>query len=1359
MDKREYQEKLQEINQLIAAEDYEGAAKVADSIDWKRVRNVQTLVMISEVYEAVERYEDSKILLLRAYRRSPVGRTVLYRLVECCIKLRQFDQAIEYYSEYVQAAPHDNNKFILKYKIYRGRGASLEEQIDILKEYLDQEYNEKWAYELARLEIQAGRVQEGLATCDDLVLWFHSGKYVIKALELKKKYAPLTPKQQEIYDHRFEHEEEPEIVPESYLSEAASLAKAERAAAAQDEIKSELAADISQTARVEATKIELKRKAEQAEAEIDRKAAASRRALAEPQAEAPVPEDAAKHAAAPHAASAPVTGAAAEAVTGTAVPETEKAEEPMLASAPTAAVVTGAAAAEAVSEAAAPEAVSEAAVPETAGAEEPISPAASAAAVVTGTVAAETEKEEESMSTAAAGEAKTLPAESRAASAPPSDEAFAEAAREAVSELAEGKIPADAAGTESETVPEEIRQEAPADAASEIEPSAGASAQEELSSEASEEEPAGAEEKWSAGAAVAATLAGAAVAATIAGAASEEASAGSASEREETGMPEREKLQEDMVRNMREIVSGVGPKAQISEEEAILENAIDQSKEDQEMAVAARGSDMTFRVPESEASQKRQAGRLTIDDILLSMGDRGEHVRKVTGGSVMSASEESQMSDQPEIPRFLRDDVHEARQTAEIPAAVIAGADDAFRTERGIAGREETDGYGSPSDGAWTGADAARGNAVQETGTAQTPADGAGWDGSAGSSVRKASPAEETMDPLQDPEAAAAAAAFMSTQRVPYTREIAEAKTRRLPVEEIRKLHEAYLSESAAAAEEASKNVSQTAERAAEMAEAEAAMMNGLPDRAGFTDTPADKAAGPGGPAFRDRMPKEAAGRSASVDEPAGRPAVPDEPAEKPAKKPSRWSLFSRKPSGKAAKTNEPSGRAAAPNVPSGRTALPEDDDIRIAGAPGSNSGAAGIAAAGLASSGTAATAAGADAPSDKPQNDAGKGGAAAGIAAAAGLAAVGVAAAAADTDESSEKPQREEAKGGAAAGIAAAGLAAAGVAAAVADQGAPADRQQGDGMQGGYGAGNAPAAGAPAFDMAGAPADRQQREEMGYGAVRRGPIGEQVMREVPKSEPEPQLFTGRPQLKAGQMELFRGFTSIGNLSEQIAGAIWQAENRKDNRTSRTGNILILGAHGCGKTTIATGIAKAIAEDKGSHSVKMARIYAADLNRKDIAATIAKIAGGVLIVEEAGDLDDAIVDQLTTAMEFRTDGLIIILEDEQRYIHELLMRHPRFTMKFTAQIYIPEYTEDDLTGFGMIYAESKDYVFSEGAVEACRARIEAARKNGEPVSVTNVIELVDRAIKGADSFFRRLGSAKKRYDEQDRIILREKDFR
>ena len=247
--------------------------------------------------------------------------------------------------------------------------------------------------------------------------------------------------------------------------------------------------------------------------------------------------------------------------------------------------------------------------------------------------------------------------------------------------------------------------------------------------------------------------------------------------------------------------------------------------------------------------------------------------------------------------------------------------------------------------------------------------------------------------------------------------------------------------------------------------------------------------------------------------------------------------------------------------------------------------------------------------------------------------------------------------------------------------------------------------------------------------------------------------------LKEYQKDLFRGFIGIGSLEEQIAGAIQQAEGKQGDKTSRTGNILILGGHGCGKTTIATGIAKAIAEDKGTHSIKMARIYAADLNRKDIAATIAKIAGGMLIVEEAGDLDDAIVDQLTTAMEFRTDGLIVILEDEQRYIHDLLMRHPRFTMKFTAQIYIPEYSNEDLVNFGSIYAESKDYVFSEKALAAFYDRIEAASQNGDKVSITNVVELVDRGIKNANKFFRRIGSTKKRYDEMDRVILKEKDFR
>ena len=225
LDKNEYNLKLEEIDRYISQGMFSEAAKVADTIDWRRVRNVRTLCMISEVYEADGRYEDSKALLLRAYRRSPVGRGILYRLVEVTIALKQFDEAIEYYSEYVQAAPHDNNKYILKYKIYKGRGSSVEEQIAILKEYLEQEYTEKWVYELAKLYQQSGKIQECLATCDDLVLWFHSGKYVIKALELKRRYAALTPKQQEIYDHRFDEPEEDEYIGESLLGSEKQIVK------------------------------------------------------------------------------------------------------------------------------------------------------------------------------------------------------------------------------------------------------------------------------------------------------------------------------------------------------------------------------------------------------------------------------------------------------------------------------------------------------------------------------------------------------------------------------------------------------------------------------------------------------------------------------------------------------------------------------------------------------------------------------------------------------------------------------------------------------------------------------------------------------------------------------------------------------------------------------------------------------------------------------------------------------------------------------------------------------------------------------------------------------------------------------
>ena len=204
MDKYEYSLKLEEINRLVENDNYEDAAKIADTVDWKRVRNARTLCMVSEIYEANDRLEDSRDVLMRAYRRAQGGRMIVYRLAEVAIQMREFDEAIEYYSEFADIAPNDYSRYVLKYKIYKGRGSRLEEQIAILEEYKEKEYTEKWAYELALLYYKAGEEQKCVEECDDLVLWFLQGDYVIKALELKSRLTPLTAEQRAIYEHRDE---------------------------------------------------------------------------------------------------------------------------------------------------------------------------------------------------------------------------------------------------------------------------------------------------------------------------------------------------------------------------------------------------------------------------------------------------------------------------------------------------------------------------------------------------------------------------------------------------------------------------------------------------------------------------------------------------------------------------------------------------------------------------------------------------------------------------------------------------------------------------------------------------------------------------------------------------------------------------------------------------------------------------------------------------------------------------------------------------------------------------------------------------------------------------------------------------
>ncbi len=787
MDKNEYNLKLEEIEKYANQDNYSEAALAADTVDWKRVRNARTLCMVSEIYEADNRYEDSKALLLRAYRRSPVGRTILYRLVEVTIHLKQFDEAIEYYSEYVQAAPHDNSRYILKYKIYKGRGSSLEEQIDILKEYLDQEYSEKWAYELAKLYQQADRIQECLATCDDLVLWFHSGKYVTKALELKRRYAPLTPKQQEIYDHRFDIQEEENN--ETVLGQ----------------------------------------------------------------------------------------------------------EKQMV------------------------------------------------------------DTQEDTMA----------------------EEIMADAQKEIAQCLSEGINSGEKNGemeevTESQPEEEEMPLDDPVEDAK----------------------------------------------APV----------------EQLNKYNTRDLQTEMVKSMREIVANVGRRGEEPEEDELAADAvIEQSKEDQINPQQSGDQGIWLQRPPKVEIPKQEplgeAGKLSIDDILLSMGEKGNQIREA-----------------------------------------------AARMSQGK---------------------------TQATGVI--------------SAVEEAAMNLGVQPPKAQDEEAASADVEIAADETPIAKEqedvdIATAKTRRISWDELAQIK-----------------------------------------------------------ASRNMEPVNSNSEIASLD---------------------------------------------LENLQS------EEEQPETEGT-------------------------GAEQEAFKPEA------------------------------EEQEVPQPE------------------------------------------------------------APEAEAEQPEAA----------------------EQETYSPRLRIKDYQRGMFAGFVGIQNMEEQIASAILQAGQKGEDRTSRTGNILIFGAHGCGKTTIATGIAKAIAQDRGSQFVKMAKIYAADFNRKDVAATIAKIAGGTLIIEEAGDLEDAVVDQLTTAMEFRTDGLIIILEDEQKYIHDLLMRHPRFTMKFTSQIYIPVFTIDELVGFGQIYAADMDYVLSESASRALYDRIGKVSAQGDAVSITNVIELVNRAIAKSNKFFRRLSAGKKRYDENNCIILQEKDFK
>ena len=911
LDKYEYNLKLEEIDKLVDQGDYEEAANLADTIEWKRVRNVRTLCLISEIYEAAGRLPDSKRILERAYRKTPVGRNVLYRLVEVTTALQEYDEALEYYTEYVQAAPHDNNRYILKYKLYRGRGSSVEELIAILEEYLGQEYTERWAYELAKLYRQAGQMQKCLAACDDLVLWFHSGKYVQKALELKRKYAALTPKQQQIY--------------EECMQEAAE------------------------------SRLEQEEEHEEHE-QPDESAAAAE----------PTPE--------------PV-------------------------------VDLGSTDGEVMAE----------------------------------KIIAETEKE---------------------------------IAEEVTAQTHKAEQP-----DEPETVP------APAPTPKPLNP---------------------------------------------------------------------EELQVNLVRSMREIVSGVGHRPEIPEE-------------DVPASVESRPR-MTQKV-EVPNTQIPTAGKLSIDDILLSMGEKGKDYAAARAGH----SAEQPVAEEKEIPAAVQEpesNATEATATAEEEEEVPQAADEAAASV-----------------------------AEQQPAEAEVTAD-------------KADDTEDESEAAYEEETVTEAPAETGAER-PIRRPLPRRSVAEAAVEDLTD------------------------------AQREALQYTSNPERLLRNKRSLPTYTEDAGPAVRAAS-AEAQGFVAAQNQ---EDVSPDLGATR--KAPSREELL----------------EAARKDLHTGAAMRVRDERTEMA-----------------------------DVTRQK----------------------------ATETDAQPQAEVRHQIPE---------------------ETDTPMEGKTQELRQ------DAPVYPEAEYD------DYEDAQEDWDASDEESP---QESDEDYREPEEPYYDDDYLMIPEHLRGLFSGFTEIPELEDQIANAIIQAQSKGDDRTSKSGNILIFGAHGSGKTTLAMNLAKAIAQDRGSQVVKMAKIFAADLNKKDIAATVAKIAGGTLIIEEAGDLDDETVDQLTTAMEFRTDGLILILEDEQKYVHELLMRHPRFTMKFTAQIYIPDYTVEELEMFGQIYANEQDYMIGDEGWDALYEKISALAavkaNDNEPVTIKDVIDMVAKAINHANGFFRKMKMGQKRYDENDYVILFAKDF-
>lgn len=1109
MDKTEYRMKLDEINSLVDAQDYEGALQIADTIDWRRVKSIRTLCMVADIYEVNGKLESSMKMLQLAYKRSSVGKMILYRLVELCLKMGRSDDAVSYYNEYLETASNDTSKYILKYKILKAQNAPLDDQIQVLEEYREREYTERWVYELAKLYKRAGKEHKCVETCDDLILWFGEGKYVTKAMELKMTYTPLTVSQREKYEKAVpspgtgqpfsEKKTEPASVKIPLTSEhagnAASLAMHTAAAAAED------------VSRQDKDGETLEAKAEPSEkgsADADTRMGTHTSA----DDSRPVPQ----------------------VDTGKIRENSVQLQERL---------------------------------------------AKSFQEVLSGINRSRAVASMENLGKAAGTEPLKMPDEENISDYQVKD---LKPERSGEDKISGEKGEAIAHRTERPAAPAKVKTEKPED--------------KEITSVKDVDLEALFAETSSM------------IAETI-GAAQLEAG----SETEKAAVLEENTEAEETPAVQAEGVQTEAP-ADAEESAEAEETAVpEESAETEETEVPEESAEVEeTEVPEESADAENAVEDVAADEEEIPQNPEDfSDIEAALAQAAQGFMEETEQEAEPS-----------AAETVEVSGEADAADLDAERAMEAFAASLD-----SLSDGETDkAAEQAEEGSVSET--EELP-------------VSEEEVPEETTESADDAEEAAMAA-FEAALNLDtdLSHEETSEEADNLDAEEEREIaDEESLEDEESGGDPFLSAVSGNTGELDIEAQLRA-VLGGQEEKKGGEIQEDDLAR----TLFGSEETENGQEETDSLEEELSQEEILEEvPAEEDSSQ------------------EEEAGEAEYEEV---LTDLPEEEDISA---------------------------------------------------------------------ESAETPAEQEDASG--------------------------DEEMDF---------------TPDIDLdIVLEANKEKEEEQEQLNIDMLLEEAEAEPEMPATIPEGEtpeekririMNATRPdRLTDQQKKLFSYFAKIPGMDQQILDALNGAYSHSGERTSHRGNIAIMGSHGTGKSRLGDGLVKALCKELGLPAAKYARLDASDMNSKDPARVVAKLSGGFLLIERAGHMSADTISKLSKAMDFRTDSLIVIIEDDKTSMRRMLAEYPEFAEKFATVISIPVFTNDELVSFARTYARENGYRMDEMGVLALYTLIGNNQREDEPITVGKVKEMVDGAIRRAGGGLKLGRKISKRHtDEEGRIYLYEKDF-